>query len=185
MSLNEEQITKLRCDAFAFRCAGQALADQVPREEPAPLSTARDSLMTAFMVNVGLALELLMKAWTARAAEEHPYTHRLTDLYDSLPQQARVDLDLMHATFMDEHKDRDITIGQSFVQGDSPPTHPSKFYDWCLLREVYRLLDEHGLFSRRYAFETYSRSEWQWEINPPLALELIDRLSLVVDQKAA
>ena len=58
---DQEQLTKLSCDAYAFIKAAELVDNFRASTGAQPISTACASLKTTMMVNAGLALELGIK----------------------------------------------------------------------------------------------------------------------------
>ena len=88
IKFDEDQTTKLACDAYAFAETSRLIVNHRETTGAQPGSTAYNSLSTVLMVNIGLALELNLKLVHCKLETAiHPkklYTHELAELYDLL-----------------------------------------------------------------------------------------------------
>ena len=87
ISLTKEQFTKLECDAHAFREVARLTAEYMVEIQCHPMSTAYISLSTAMMTNLGLCLELKLRAIHYKTTGSIPHTHKLVEIYDSFDSE--------------------------------------------------------------------------------------------------
>ena len=104
--LDQEQLTKLSCDAYAFAKAAQLVDNCWASTEAQPTSTAQVSFKTAIMVTPGLAVELNLKLIHHRLQTQIPnrdlHTHQLVEIFDLLDETLQAELEAAYSNAMVE-----------------------------------------------------------------------------------
>ena len=162
--LDQEQLTKLGCDAYAFAKAAELVDNYRASIGAQPVSTAHVSLKTAMMVNAGLALELGLKLIHHRlgtqVSSRDLRTHQLVEIFDLLDGTVQSELEDAYSNAIAEWAaDEGKTTGVAYITSASVPDKPEP-NPGSTLRQVLANLDDTTLFLRRYSFETYSRTRW-------------------------
>lgn len=175
ISTTKEQFTKLECDAHAFLEVARLAEKHPDKIQSAPMSTAYTSLSTAIMTNLGMGLELKLKAIHYKASGFIPHTHVLVEIYDSLDAGSiKSRLTDIYKECLKAPPDRPITIAYVFSkkQPNPPPSYQVRDF-----REFLSYLDEIGLYNRRYSFENFSNREWWLDIQQAFLKQLINRIT--------
>ncbi len=161
---DQEQLTKLSCDAYAFAKAAELADNYWASTGAQPTSTAQVSLKTAMMVNAGLALELSLKLIHHRLqtqlSTKELRTHQLVEIFDLLDGTVQAELEAAYGKAMAEWTaDGGKSPAVAYIASANVPDKP-KAEPGSTLRQMLQHLDDTTLFLRRYSFETYSRSRW-------------------------
>lgn len=185
---DQEQLTKLSCDAYAFVKAAELVDNFCASTRAQPTSTAQVSLKTAMMVNAGLALELSLKLIHHRlqtqVSNRDLRTHQLVEIFDLLDETVRAELEAAYCQAIvewtaDGGKNSAIAYMTSANVPDKPQPDPGS-----TLRQMLDHLDDTTLFLRRYSFETYSRSRWWIEYEVTFLMRVYNILANYGDSLA-
>ena len=185
---DQEQLTKLSCDAYAFVKAAELVDNFLASTGAQPTSTAHVSLKTAMMVNAGLALELSLKLIHHRlqtqVSSRDLRTHQLVEIFDLLDGTVQAELEAAYSKAMaewtaDSGKSSAVAYIASANVPDKPQPDPGS-----TLRQMLEHLDDTTLFLRRYSFESYSRSRWWIEYEVSFLMRVYNILANYGDSLA-
>ena len=119
-------------------------------------ATAMESLKSVSHFNLGTALELSFKLMLRTWRHPVPATHKLTELYDALPDEVRTDFDGKFE--MPPEGD----LARSYANGEHPPVLPRLREVLWAPRDYLVYLDhEIGLSGHRYTWETVAKQEYR------------------------
>ena len=185
---DQEQLTKLSCDAYAFVKAAELVDNFWASTGAQPTSKAQVSLKTAMMVNAGLALELSLKLIHHRlqtqVSSRDLRTHQLVEIFDLLDGTVQAELEAAYSKAMvewtaDGGKSSAVAYMASANVPDKPQPDPGS-----TLRQLLEHLDDTTLFLRRYSFETYSRRRWWIEYEATFLMRVYNILANYGDSLA-
>ena len=166
---NQQQLTKLACDAYAFIEVAQLAERHISSIGAQPMSTAHVSLKTVMMVNAGLAIELTLKLIHHKLQTPVPskelYSHSLVHLFGLLDKSSRDELERRYASVMKSWAgDGTKNVMTARIMSATTPDKPTDA-SWSKFGDMLEYLDEVTLFLRRYSFEAYSLNEWWIEVD--------------------
>ena len=185
---DQEQLTKLSCDAYAFVKAAELVDNYWASTGAQPNSTAQVSLKTAMMVNAGLALELSLKLIHHRlqtqVSSRDLRTHQLVEIFDLLHGTVQAELEAAYQKAMIEWSAGNVVhSATAYIASANVPDKP-KPDPGSTLRQMLDHLDDTTLFLRRYSFETYSRCRWWFEYEVTFLMRVYNILANYGDSMA-
>lgn len=187
--MNEEQTTKLACDAYAFAETARLIRDHRDTLGACPGTTAHYSLGTAMVVNIGLAMELNLKLLHHKVGLSVPpeelKIHSLVGLHDLLDGIIQSRLTASFEKVMQECITEGMKLFSAYIVSTKQPQRPAPLEKTSTLRGLLAYLDEVTLFLRRYSFEKFSVGEWWIEPNLDFLGRLMSEVSQFPDSTAS
>ena len=165
----DEQIKKLDCDAHAFQEAAKLIDDEIHRRgiKSEPEAFAWKSMMTVMMCNLGMAFELRLKLLLIKTGGEVLKSHELLQLFYKLSNAVCSDLNTKYANLQQPISIVAFKLPHT-KEGRPDPPDDNRSLD--TLAQFLEYLDDIGLYSQRYSFESFESAQWNFYLDPPIAL---------------
>ena len=124
--------------------------------------------MTIMMCNLGMAFELRLKLLLIKTGAEVVKSHNLAQLFSELPCTVRSDLNTVYADVLE--KQQLTIVAFKSTRTLKPPKPPDDNRPLNTFGQILKYFDDIGLYSKRYAFESYERDQWNYYFDPPTPL---------------
>lgn len=169
--LTTEQSIKLEWDIYTFLDTANIMEMEYKKKSNGLVVNygLGMSMKTVIMVNFGFGIELMLKKihyLTKGTLEKKSEVHCLYDIYSNLYDETKSELSFMfniwrnitdHSMFLGMGNKTGVTKITSLSNINNIQPSDEKTY---LLEALLKTFDAHGLYSKRFSYETFSRDKY-------------------------